>query len=72
MSAFKTDHRFIQSLKIQIIHRSEKFCDRPETACQSLSGLILDDRITALIFKALQPAALEISMAAAEDQVIER
>jgi hypothetical protein len=46
--------------------------DYGEAACQSLSGLILDDCITALIFKALQPAALEISMAAAEDQVIER
>ena len=28
MGAFKTDHRFIQSLKSQIIPRSEKFCDR--------------------------------------------
>jgi hypothetical protein len=46
--------------------------DYGEAACQSLSGLILDDCITALIFKAIQPAALEISMAAAEDQVIER
>jgi DNA-binding MarR family transcriptional regulator len=32
----------------------------------------LDDCITGLIFKALQPAALEISMAAAEDQAAER
>ena len=46
--------------------------DYGEAACQSLSGLTLDDCITALIIKALQPAALEISMAAAEDQAIER
>jgi hypothetical protein len=32
----------------------------------------LDEYVTAQIFKALQPAALEISMAAAEDQAIER
>ncbi len=52
-------------------------CDRMkidygEATCQSLAGLSLDDCITALIFKALQPAALEISMAAAEDQAEER
>jgi DNA invertase Pin-like site-specific DNA recombinase len=52
-------------------------CDRmkidyAEAACQSLSGLALDEYVTAQIFKALQPAALEISMAAAEDQAIER
>ena len=46
--------------------------DYAEAACQSLSGLTLDDYVTAQIFKALQPASLEISMAAAEDQVIER
>jgi DNA invertase Pin-like site-specific DNA recombinase len=52
-------------------------CDRMkvdygEAACQSLSGLSLDECITGLIFKALLPAALEISMAAAEDQAAER
>jgi DNA invertase Pin-like site-specific DNA recombinase len=46
--------------------------DYGEAACQSLAGLILDDCVTAMIFKALQPAALEISMAAAEDQAAER
>ena len=46
--------------------------DYGEAACQSLSEKILDDCITAMIFKALRPAALEIRMAAAEDQVIER
>ena len=52
-------------------------CDRMrldygEAACQSLSGLTLDDYVTAQIFRALQPAALEISLAAAEDQAAER
>ena len=52
-------------------------CDRMkidygEAACQSLSGLSLDDRITGLLSKALQPAALEISLAVAEDQAAER
>ena len=46
--------------------------DYAEAACQSLSGLTLDDYVTAQIFKALQPAKLEISMAAAEDQAIGR
>jgi DNA invertase Pin-like site-specific DNA recombinase len=52
-------------------------CDRMkidygEAACQSLSGPCLDECITGRIFKALQPAALEISLAAAEDQAAER
>jgi hypothetical protein len=52
-------------------------CDRMkidygEAACQSLSGLSLDECIIGLIFKALLPAALEISMATAEDQAAER
>lgn len=52
-------------------------CDRMaidygEARCQSLSGKPLDQCITALIFKALQPAALEISMAVAEDLETER
>jgi len=52
-------------------------CDRMaidygEARCQSLSGKPLDQCITGLIFKALQPAALEISMAVAEDLESER
>jgi DNA invertase Pin-like site-specific DNA recombinase len=52
-------------------------CDRMaidygEARCQSLSGKPLDQCITALIFKALQPAALDISMAVAEDLETER
>jgi len=46
--------------------------DYGEAHCQSLSGSALDQTITALIFKALQPAALEISMAVAEDLESER
>jgi hypothetical protein len=52
-------------------------CDRMaidygEARCQSLSGKPVDQCITGLIFKALQPAALEISMAVAEDLESER
>lgn len=52
-------------------------CDRMaidygEARCQSLSGKPLDQCLTALIFKALQPAALEISLAVAEDLESER
>lgn len=59
------------------VERYRYSCDRMkidygEAACQSLSGLSLDECITGLIFKALLPAALEISMAAAEDQAAER
>jgi DNA invertase Pin-like site-specific DNA recombinase len=46
--------------------------DYGEARCQSLSGKPLDQCLTALIFKALQPAALEISMAVAEDLESER
>ena len=57
--------------------RYRYMCDRMkvdygEAACQSLSGLSLDECITGLIFKALLPAALEISLAAAADQAAER
>jgi DNA invertase Pin-like site-specific DNA recombinase len=41
--------------------------DYGEGPCQSLSGKVLDRHVTTLIFKALQPAALEISLAVAED-----
>jgi len=43
-----------------------------EDYCQSLSGSVLDRHVTALIFKALQPAALEISLAVTEDLAAER
>jgi len=46
--------------------------DYGEPRCQSLSGKPLDQCLTALIFKALQPAALEISLAVADDLESER
>ena len=46
--------------------------DYGEPHCQALSGSSLDQTISALIFKALQPAALEISMAVAADLESER
>lgn len=46
--------------------------DYGEEHCQSLSGKVLDRYVTTLIFKALQPAALEISLAVAEDLAAER
>ena len=41
--------------------------DYGEGHCQSLSGKVLDQYMSTLIFKALQPAALEISLAVAGD-----
>lgn len=46
--------------------------DYGEEHCQSLSGKVLDCYVTTLIFKALQPAALEISLAVADDLTSER
>lgn len=46
--------------------------DYGEDHCQSLSGKVLDRHVTTLVFKALQPAALEISLAVAEDLAAER
>ena len=46
--------------------------DYGEAHCQALSGKSLDKDIRALIFKALEPAALEISLAVAEDLETER
>ena len=46
--------------------------DYGEGHCQSLSGKVLDRHVTTLIFKALQPAALEISLAVAGDLEAER
>ncbi len=40
--------------------------------CQSLSGKKLDELVTELVFKALQPAALELSLRVAEDLAAER
>lgn len=51
---------------------SRMMSDYGEDYCQSLSGNVLDRHVTALLFKALQPAALEISLAVAEDLAAER
>jgi len=51
---------------------SRMMSDYGEDYCQSLSGKVLDRHVTALLFKALQPAALEISLAVAEDLAAER
>jgi AraC-like DNA-binding protein len=51
---------------------SRMMSDYGDDYCQSLSGNVLDRHVTALIFKALQPAALEISLAVAEDLAAER
>ena len=46
--------------------------DYGQEHCQSLSGKVLDRHVTTLVFKALQPAALEISLAVAEGLASER
>ncbi len=40
--------------------------------CQSLAGRILDERITQLVLRALEPAALEVSLQVAQDIEAER
>jgi hypothetical protein len=46
--------------------------DYGEPLCQSLTGEALDEEIRRLLFTALQPAALEISLQVAEDLEAER
>ena len=46
--------------------------DYGEAPCQSLAGGVLDEQITRLVFQALEPAALEISLQVAEDLEAER
>jgi hypothetical protein len=46
--------------------------DYAEPVCQSLAGRVLDDVVAAQIFAALEPAALELSLAAADDIQQER
>lgn len=41
-------------------------------ACQSMSGRVLDERITQLVLEALEPSALEVSLKVAEDLEAER
>jgi DNA invertase Pin-like site-specific DNA recombinase len=46
--------------------------DYAEPLCQSLAGCVLDDLVTAEILAALEPAALELSLVAADDIEQER
>jgi hypothetical protein len=46
--------------------------DYGEEFCQSLAGRPLDELVTQLVFQALEPAALEISLKVAEDLEAER
>lgn len=51
---------------------SRKMVDYAEPLCQSLSGKPLDGLATELVLRALEPAALEISLKVAEDLELER
>jgi len=46
--------------------------DYGDAHCQSLAGQPLDDRVSDLVLKALEPAALELSLKVAEDLEAER
>lgn len=46
--------------------------DYAETLCQSLAGEPLDAEVSALVLRALEPAALEVSLKVAEDVEAER
>ncbi len=46
--------------------------DYGEAHCQSLSGKVVDDFVAAQVLRALQPAALEISLQVAQDVAAER
>jgi DNA invertase Pin-like site-specific DNA recombinase len=46
---------------------SRALVDYAEPVCQSLAGRVLDDLVAAQILAALEPAALELSLAAADD-----
>lgn len=46
--------------------------DYGEPVCQSLAGTPLDEQVSALVLRALEPAALEVSLQVAEDLEAER
>jgi len=46
---------------------SRQMVDYGEPLCQSLAGRILDEKLTALVLRALEPSALEVSLRVAED-----
>lgn len=51
---------------------SRAMVDYAEPVCQSLAGRVLDDVVAAQVLGALEPAALELSLAAADDVQQER
>jgi len=51
---------------------SRAMAEYAEPICQSLAGRVLDDLVAAQILAALEPAALELSLAAADDVQQER
>jgi DNA invertase Pin-like site-specific DNA recombinase len=51
---------------------SRAMVEYAEPACQSLAGRVLDDLVAAQVLAALEPAALELSLAAADDVQQER
>lgn len=46
--------------------------DYAEPLCQSLTGRVLDERVSTLVLQALQPSALEVSLRVAQDVEAER
>ena len=51
---------------------SRAMVEYAEPLCQSLAGRVLDEMVTAQVLTALEPAALELSLAAADDLQQER
>lgn len=51
---------------------SRQASDYAEPMCQSLTGRVLDEKVTELVLRALEPAALEVSLRVAEDIEAER
>lgn len=53
-------------------HCSRQAVDYAERLCESLTGRILDEKITQLVLRALEPSALEVSLQVAQDIEAER
>jgi DNA invertase Pin-like site-specific DNA recombinase len=51
---------------------SRQMVDYGEPLCQSIAGRILDEKLTVLVLRALEPAALEVSLRVAQDIEVER
>ena len=57
------------------LHRyicASRASDYAEPVCQSLSGSVLDERVSELVLRALAPSALEVSLQVAQDIEAER